>query len=36
VWLSAHNYLSIASFLIIVVATAFVLTGAVLLARMAQ
>ena len=36
VWLSAHNYLNIASFLIIVVATAFVVTGAVLLARMAQ
>jgi curved DNA-binding protein CbpA len=36
VWLSAHNYLNIASFLIIVLATAFVLTGAVLLARMAQ
>jgi len=36
VWLSAHNYLNIASFLIVVVATAFVVTGAVLLARMAQ
>jgi curved DNA-binding protein CbpA len=36
VWLSDHNYLNIAGFLIIVVATAFVVTGAVLLAHMAQ
>ncbi len=36
VWLSGHNYLNLASLLIIVVATAFVVTGAVLLAQMTQ
>jgi curved DNA-binding protein CbpA len=35
-WLSAHNYLSIASFLIVIVATGFVVAGAVLLARLTQ
>jgi len=35
-WLSAHTYLSVASFLIVLLATAFVVTGAVLLAQMAQ
>jgi hypothetical protein len=35
-WLSAHNYLSVASFLIVIVATAFVVAGAVLLARLTQ
>jgi hypothetical protein len=35
-WLSAHNYLSIASFLIVIVAAGFVVAGAVLLARLTQ
>ena len=35
-WLSPYNYLNIASFLIIVVATCFVVAGAVLLARLTQ
>ncbi|MDQ1481378.1 MAG: curved DNA-binding protein [Actinomycetota bacterium] len=35
-WRSAHNYLSIASFLIVIVAAGFVVAGAVLLARLTQ
>lgn len=36
VWLSPDNYLSIASFLIVVVAAGFVIAGAVLLAQLTQ
>ena len=35
-WLSSHSYLNIASFLIVVVATGFVVAGAVLLAHLTQ
>jgi len=35
-WLSPHTYLTVASILIIVVATSFVVAGAVLLAKMTQ
>jgi curved DNA-binding protein CbpA len=35
-WLSSHSYLNLASFLIVVVATAFVVAGAVLLAHLTQ
>jgi len=35
-WLSSHSYLNIASFLIVIVATGFVVAGAVLLARLTQ
>ena len=35
-WLSGSTYLSIASFLIVIVATGFVVAGAVLLARLTQ
>jgi curved DNA-binding protein CbpA len=36
VWLSPNNYLNLASFLIVLVATGFVVAGAVLLARLTQ
>jgi curved DNA-binding protein CbpA len=35
-WRSAHNYLSIASFVIVIMAAGFVVAGAVLLARLTQ
>jgi curved DNA-binding protein CbpA len=35
-WLSSHSYLSITSFLIVTLATGFVVAGAILLARLTQ
>jgi curved DNA-binding protein CbpA len=35
-WLSSHSYLNIASFLIVLLATGFVVAGAILLARLTQ